>query len=294
MLSSRAPSPFPPLGECDDGGPGSEYALCTAGSEQTDCGCGTRTESSPPPPPFPPAVAGFDSPLDTIPVLNQEQCGSCYVFAATQVFRMRMGALSPLGSDVEISPEDVISCNSAGNGCNGGLPAQVFDFMEKSGAATCSSSCTAGCAPYEGYKESCPSSCSDGSSLTRFYATSSSGLLGGGWGSNNPATESSIMDEIRNKYACPRDVTVDRWWMYSECSELYCGSNTAEVRAEAPPRRPSLGRRPHGCARRAPKSCEVQPHVLSRTPPGVAVGRSPSRSTCRAISTISGARTRRR
>jgi hypothetical protein len=47
-------------GVCDDGGPGSEYALCTYGTDCTDCG--TRATPSPPPAP-PPSPAPSQPPL---------------------------------------------------------------------------------------------------------------------------------------------------------------------------------------------------------------------------------------
>ena len=102
----------------------------------------------------------------TGPVLDQGGCGSCYTFATNQVFADRTNkALGRTGNPIVFSPQAMVSCNENFdndgqlNGCAGGKPLEMFEFIKQSGAKTCSSGygetkedqngCSTGCAPYK-------------------------------------------------------------------------------------------------------------------------------------------------
>jgi cathepsin B len=99
-------------------------------------------------------------------VMDQGGCGSCYAFAASQVFSDRTNYNS--NTNIIMSPQTMVSCDynyqppssmpdswegGGREGCFGGLPIVMFDFIKQYAQGTCSSSsrqliCTTGCAAY--------------------------------------------------------------------------------------------------------------------------------------------------
>jgi C1A family cysteine protease len=72
----------------------------------------------------------YDSGLVT-PVKDQQQCGSCWAFSATETIE---SAWVKAGNSLtEFSPQQIVSCDSADAGCNGGLPTQAFDYVKGAG-----------------------------------------------------------------------------------------------------------------------------------------------------------------
>jgi cathepsin B len=69
------------------------------------------------------------------PIRNQDQCGSCWAFAATEALSDRFAIQSNLSVNVVLSPQDLVSCDTAnGNeGCNGGYPIYAWQYMQKTG-----------------------------------------------------------------------------------------------------------------------------------------------------------------
>ena len=64
-------------------------------------------------------------------VKDQESCGSCWAFSAT-------GAVEGLyaiqtGRLVDFSEQDIVDCDTGGNGCGGGEMQQAFSFIQDSG-----------------------------------------------------------------------------------------------------------------------------------------------------------------
>jgi cathepsin B len=104
------------------------------------------------------------------PIRNQEQCGSCWAFSATEVLSDRFCLQSSSKEDVILSPQDLVSCDSSDMGCNGGQLDTAWTFMENNGVHTDS------CIPYvsgNGTTTACPASCQDGSSFsTKYHAAS--------------------------------------------------------------------------------------------------------------------------
>ena len=98
------------------------------------------------------------------PIVNQGQCGSCWAFGATEALSDRFCIDSNGGTDVVLSPQYLVSCDSGSYGCDGGWPDQAWHFMEENGVPTWD------CAPYHAQDGQCPSSCSDGSDFKLYHA----------------------------------------------------------------------------------------------------------------------------
>jgi len=72
------------------------------------------------------------------PIRNQEQCGSCWAFGATEALSDRFAIETNLSTNVVLAPQDLVSCDTAnGNeGCNGGYPIYAWDYMQSNGVPT--------------------------------------------------------------------------------------------------------------------------------------------------------------
>ncbi|KAL0476753.1 cathepsin B [Acrasis kona] len=92
------------------------------------------------------------------PVRNQEHCGSCWAFAASEAASDRFCIASNGTIDVVLSPQDMVSCSWLNFGCQGGMIANAWIYLWLTGVAPDS------CVPYtagNGTVESCPSNCKD-------------------------------------------------------------------------------------------------------------------------------------
>merc|ERR1711957_141758 len=70
-------------------------------------------------------------------VKNQQQCGSCWTFSTTGALE---GAWKIAGHDlVSLSEEQIVQCDSGGNGCGGGSMVQAFGWLESQALCTESS-----------------------------------------------------------------------------------------------------------------------------------------------------------
>ena len=75
-------------------------------------------------------------------IRNQENCGSCWAFASTEVLSDRFCIKSRGDIDVVLAPEDMLSCNSASMDCKTGYLAAAWDYLKSNGAVNDS------CFPY--------------------------------------------------------------------------------------------------------------------------------------------------
>ena len=72
-------------------------------------------------------------------VKNQGQCGSCWAFSATETIES-CHALTT-GTPVKTgSPEQIVDCDGAADGCNGGFPHLAFEYVESVGGLECEAS----------------------------------------------------------------------------------------------------------------------------------------------------------
>jgi cathepsin B len=67
------------------------------------------------------------------PIRRQGKCGSCWAFALTGVMSDRFCIR---GKDVLLSPQDLVSCNTRNQGCQGGSIYIAMDYMTTNGIST--------------------------------------------------------------------------------------------------------------------------------------------------------------
>jgi len=113
--------------------------------------------------------AAFDSrtqwPGAIHPIRNQEQCGSCWAFGATEALSDRFAIETNLATNVVLSPQDLVSCDVGQNeGCNGGYPIVAWQYMQATGVVadecypyTSGNGVTGNCLLKKG-QEKCPNS----------------------------------------------------------------------------------------------------------------------------------------
>ena len=113
---------------------------------------------------FPGKFNFIDEENPTVHIKNQEDCGSCWAFAATTALSYRF---HKLGIDVDLSPQYLLSCYI--NDCDKGD--QIIDthlYLVKNGTTS------EGCAPYSSGKgkitEKCPTKCKNGEVFTKYYS----------------------------------------------------------------------------------------------------------------------------
>jgi len=70
------------------------------------------------------------------PIRNQMQCGSCWAFAASEVFSDRLCIVSQGKTDLIFSPEDLVKCDATDYACQGGMLNTVWNYLEKEGIVT--------------------------------------------------------------------------------------------------------------------------------------------------------------
>jgi len=83
------------------------------------------------------------------PVKNQEQCGSCWAFCT--VANIEGVYYNQHGELPNLSEQELVSCDTNDNGCNGGLPAYAAEFLIENEVGLESE----GDYPYEAEKEKC-------------------------------------------------------------------------------------------------------------------------------------------
>lgn len=98
-----------------------------------------------------------------LPVRDQGQCGSCWAHAVAETAGDRFGIVG--NSHGILSPQDLVSCDLLDLGCDGGSELFSWLWTDLQGITT------EDCIPYvsgDGTVPSCPSSCVNGSSITRY------------------------------------------------------------------------------------------------------------------------------
>lgn len=100
-------------------------------------------------------------------VRDQQGCGSCWAFGATEALSDRFALHSKGSTDVILSPEDMVSCDTSDYGCSGGYMYNAWQYLQNSGVVTDR------CFPYTagtGIEAKCQSTCTNESeSFTKYY-----------------------------------------------------------------------------------------------------------------------------
>jgi len=125
-----------------------------------------------------PLPADFDSRTkwpDLIhPIRDQQQCGSCWAFSASEVLSDRESIATGSQTPV-LSAEDMVSCDRGDSGCNGGYLSRAWTYLTSTGLVTDT------CFPYTagmGRPAKCAQQCVDSESFTRTKASSSYAIKG--------------------------------------------------------------------------------------------------------------------
>jgi len=105
-------------------------------------------------------------------IRDQQKCGSCWAFAASEVLSDRFCIASNGKIDVVLSPQDLVSCDKSNLGCSGGYLDRSWSYLVKNGIVADK------CYPYSsgsGQTGTCQISggkCTDGSVATKYKAAS--------------------------------------------------------------------------------------------------------------------------
>ena len=105
------------------------------------------------------------------PIRDQQSCGSCWAFGATEAFSDRFAIASSGKINVVLSPEDMVSCDRNDFGCGGGYMSMAWIYLQNNGVVTDS------CFPYtagKGVEAACATSCVDGSAFTKYKCAANS------------------------------------------------------------------------------------------------------------------------
>jgi len=108
------------------------------------------------------------------PIRDQERCGSCWAFSASEVLSDREAIASGKASPV-LSAEDMVSCDKGDEGCGGGMLPHAWAYLTSTGIVTDA------CMPYaagSGKAPACSSTCSDSESFTKYKAQNSYAIKG--------------------------------------------------------------------------------------------------------------------
>lgn len=103
-----------------------------------------------------------------LPVRDQQQCGSCWAFSVTETMGDRFGIVG--NSHGVLAPQDLVSCDVLDLGCEGGSELFSWFWADYAGVTT------EDCMPYtsgNGDSGVCPSLCTNGSTITRYYSSNS-------------------------------------------------------------------------------------------------------------------------
>jgi cathepsin B len=104
------------------------------------------------------------------PIRDQEQCGSCWAFSGAEVLSDRFTIATNGKTNVVLSPEDMVSCDTGDMGCGGGMLDTEWTYLVNTGIVSDS------CFPYTagtGVAAACQTKCSDSESFTKYKAADS-------------------------------------------------------------------------------------------------------------------------
>lgn len=98
-------------------------------------------------------------------IRNQEQCGSCWAFAAAETLTTNLCVMEPGQTVPVLSPQDLVSCDTSNYGCQGGNLNLVWQYIAHKGIRSDA------CVPYTsggGNDGVCHATCSGSGSDTHY------------------------------------------------------------------------------------------------------------------------------
>lgn len=120
------------------------------------------------------------------PIRDQQKCGSCWAFGATEVLSDRYCIATEGSENIILSPQDLVECDFTNHGCNGGNLALAWTFLRYFGAVE------EKCKPYvsgDGHVPHCRKHCEDESVQYQKHHSKTIGAIG--------KTERAIKEEIQ-------------------------------------------------------------------------------------------------
>jgi C1A family cysteine protease len=104
----------------------------------------------------------------TTPVKNQEQCGSCWAFSATEnIESVWMIAKDLTSADFKpLAPQQIVDCDKRDGGCNGGNPPTAYEYIIEAGGQDTEASY-----PYHAVNQACQFKPADVESKITSYKT---------------------------------------------------------------------------------------------------------------------------
>ena len=118
-------------------------------------------------------------------IRDQQSCGSCWAFGASEALSDRFAIASNGSVNVVLSPEDMVSCDTSDMGCNGGYINKAWAYLEKTGIVSDA------CFPYtagSGTAPACRSTCANGAAWKKYKCASGTTV--------HPQTVAAIQSEI--------------------------------------------------------------------------------------------------
>lgn len=112
--------------------------------------------------------ARYQWPTCIHPIRNQQSCGSCWAFSASEAFSDRVCIATNGAINVVLSPEDLVSCDTSNFGCSGGYLDEAWNFIASTGIVSDD------CFPYSagsGIAPACTNTCSNGQKWLAYKAT---------------------------------------------------------------------------------------------------------------------------
>jgi cathepsin B len=104
-------------------------------------------------------------------VRDQASCGSCWAFGSSEALSDRFAIASKGKTNVVLSPQDLVSCDTKDLACDGGYLDRAWNYLTTTGIVTDA------CMPYtsgKGTVAKCPTSCTGSGSFTKYKCKSGS------------------------------------------------------------------------------------------------------------------------
>jgi C1A family cysteine protease len=104
-------------------------------------------------------------------IRDQASCGSCWAFGASEALSDRFCIASGGKTNVVLSPEDMVACDTAELACDGGYLNKAWNYLTNTGIVSDA------CFPYtsdKGKVPSCPKSCTGTGSWTKYKCKANS------------------------------------------------------------------------------------------------------------------------